>query len=92
MAQRSDYMYDPTCRLCGRPYAGHPRCQCCRILCGLGHFQEAIPYRGKRLCSLCIEAWKRLEADVGAPISWAMLLKGDSFYQGDGTILRAGRR
>lgn len=93
MPYATEYTQDPNCRICGVPYAGHPRCASCSIFCGPGHFQELSPYRGKSLCGLCIEAWKRLEEDVGDNVLWHMFLKMDSFYQGDGTLyFKAARR
>ena len=80
-AEVYDYSHDPVCRLCEKPYAGHPQCQCCNIYCGPNHFQEkAIPYRGKKLCDLCIKAWRRLDEKVGEKVPWLVFKNKADFY------------
>ena len=93
MTEDSDYSQDPNCRLCGAPYAGHPRCQCCGIYCGPGHFREGVSrYRGKALCGLCIEEWEAMEKRVGHKILWEVFLNRDRHYRADGQPLKKYER
>jgi len=85
MTQEVDDTSDPVCQLCGVPYAGHLKCQCCSIYCGPNHFQEKVyHYRGKTLCGLCIKAWIHFEKVVGYNVAWDAFLNRNKYYQADG--------
>jgi len=91
MSQSSDYTQDPICRICGAPYAGHPRCQCCGIFCGPKHFREGVSrYRGKRLCTMCIEEWESMEKRVGHEVLWKVFSDRSNYYRPDGQLKRNG--
>jgi len=84
MTPRPDYTQDPLCHLCSSPYTRHPQCQCCSIYCGPGHFQEEVfPYRGKKLCALCLKAWQRLDEKVGKEAPWAVFKNRIYYYNAD---------
>ena len=85
MTQEGDYTSDPVCRLCEKPYAGHPQCQCCSIYCGPGHFQEeVIKYRGHLLCSECKKDWQHLDEKAGVEAPWEVFHKRTAYYNGMG--------
>jgi len=63
------------CPVCGVPLKGHPKCQGCGILVGLEHIaKESYPYRGRRLCAICLSRWQRMELLAGQVISWPRFL------------------
>ena len=59
---------------CGRLMAGHPMCEACSVMAGEGHTCKLEAFRGKRLCYMCVQAWKHLDKMMGEPSTWKMFL------------------
>lgn len=66
--------------LCGKPIKGHPVCDGCGILCGIGHEEYLSEFRGHNICGLCIRKWKKLDALLGYEVSWEQFKDPTLFY------------
>lgn len=68
---------DEQCPRCYIIMRNHPKCNACGILCGIGHKNALCEYRGKKLCSYCVGAWRRLERLIGREAKWGEFLRPD---------------
>jgi len=60
------------CETCDAPMEKHPRCKACDSLCGIGHEETSLSYRGHNLCGHCQRRWSKSE-----DLSWEEFLKGE---------------